>query len=94
MHERRRNAGQSSNLTPFLLGGIMGGVLGILLAPGPGCETRRRIRDVVLDARDLIESTVGRGIDVYEDARIAITSAVAAGKQAYIQEREKFQSPN
>jgi hypothetical protein len=31
-------------------------------------------------------------MDMYDNAKIAITSAVEAGKQAYFQEREKIQT--
>jgi gas vesicle protein len=83
---------QNSVLLPFLLGGIVGAAIGLLLAPKPGSETRRQIKDFASETRDKLTSTIGRGMDIYDDAKLAVTSAVDAGKQAYIQEREKFQT--
>ncbi len=84
-------AERRSVVVPFLLGGIMGALLGILLAPKSGNETRQQIRNLAIGTRDKVSSTVGKGVDFYDDAKIAIASAVTAGKQAYLQEREKFQ---
>ena len=54
---------------------------------------RRQIRNLASSATDKVSSTIGKGMDIYDDARIAVSSAVAAGKEAYLQEREKFQAP-
>jgi gas vesicle protein len=85
--------GRSSAVVPFLLGGLVGALLGLLFAPKPGSEMRRQIRNLASSATDRVSSTIGKGMDIYDDARIAVTSAVAAGKEAYLQEREKFQAP-
>jgi gas vesicle protein len=84
---------RTSVIVPFLLGGIVGAVLGLLLAPKPGNETRKRIRNFATDTTDKLSSSIGKGMDIYDDAKIAVTSAVEAGRQAYLQEREKFQAP-
>lgn len=83
---------KNSVLVPFLLGGIVGAAIGFLLAPKPGSEMRKQIKDFAADTRDKLSSTFGKGVDIYDDAKIALTSAVEAGKQAYVQEREKFQT--
>ncbi len=83
---------RKSVLVPFLLGGIVGAAIGLLLAPRSGSEMRKKIRELALDSRDKFSATLGKGLDFYDDAKIAVTSAVEAGKQAYMQEREKFQT--
>lgn len=76
-----------SAFVPFLLGGLAGLVLGVLLAPRPGREVRRQLWDVAKDA------TGTRGMEFYEEARAALSSAVRAGRQAYREERERLQAP-
>lgn len=82
----------NSVLVPFLLGGMVGAAVGLLLAPKSGSEMRRQIREFALDTKDKFSSSLGKGLDLYDDAKVAITSAVEAGKQAYTHEREKFQA--
>jgi gas vesicle protein len=89
----QQGPGRTSAVVPFLLGGIVGAVLGLLLAPKTGSETRKRIRNFAADTTERVTSTIGKGRDIYDDAKIAVTSAVEAGRQAYVQEREKFQTP-
>jgi gas vesicle protein len=83
---------RNSSLVPFLLGGIVGALGGLLFAPKSGSETRKQIRELAMGTKDGISSAVGKGMDMYDNAKIAITSAVEAGKQAYFQEREKIQT--
>lgn len=88
----KSGSSRSSTVVPFLLGGVVGMVFGFLIAPKSGSETRKQIQNIATDTRDRITSTIGKGIDMYDDAKIAMTSALSAGKQAYLQERQKFQT--
>lgn len=83
---------RESRIVPFLLGGIVGMAIGFLVAPKSGSEVRKQIKGIATDTRDRISSTIGKGVDMYGDAKIAMTSALEAGRQAYVQEREKFQT--
>lgn len=91
MNKEESAANGRSVLGPFLLGGIVGAAVGLLLAPKSGKELRDQIREIALDTKDKVSSSLDKGLDIYDDAKVAITSAVEAGKQAYSQEREKFQ---
>jgi gas vesicle protein len=82
---------ERSIMVPFLVGGIVGAALGLLLAPKPGREMRKQIKDFAVDSTDAIASAVRKGKDLYADTVTAVNSAIDAGKRAYIQEREKIE---
>ncbi|OGW41570.1 MAG: hypothetical protein A2010_18560 [Nitrospirae bacterium GWD2_57_9] len=82
---------QKSVMVPFLLGGLAGAALGLLLARKTGSELRMQIKNAATDTKERFSSTLGKGLDLYDDAKIAVSSAVEAGRQAYTQERQKLQ---
>lgn len=99
----RDNDGHSAGsvFISFLLGGIVGAGLAMLLAPQSGRETRKKIKEFAEDMRekadDYVEhikkgvtSTVEEGKDLYEEKKSAITAAVEAGKKAYEKEKERL----
>ncbi len=83
---------EKSILVPLLVGGVVGAALGILLAPKSGRETRKQIKDITLDTKDRITSAIGKGREFYEEAKVVVSNAVDAGKQAYADERRKFET--
>lgn len=91
-----------SVLLSFLLGGMVGAGLALLLAPQSGPETRKKIREFADDvrekstdymnhAREKVASTVEKGKDFFEEKKSVITAAVEAGKEAYQREVHKQQ---
>lgn len=80
---------ERSILVPFLVGGVVGAALGLLLAPKAGREVRKQIKDFAVDGKEKIVSAIGKTKEFYTEATTAVNSAIDAGKQAYIQEREK-----
>jgi gas vesicle protein len=89
-----------SVLLAFLLGGVVGAGIALLVAPQSGAETRRKIKDLAEEAQEKatefaaatkgkVNETVGKAKGFYEDKRSAITAAVDAGKQAYEKEVKK-----
>jgi gas vesicle protein len=82
--------GQNSILVPFLVGGIVGAALGLLLAPKPGREMRKQIKDFTADTKEKLSAAIGKGGEFYDEAKVAVSTAVDAGKNAYTQEREKY----
>ncbi len=83
---------QRSILVPLLVGGVVGATLGVLLAPKSGREMRKQIKDLTLDTTEKVTSAIGKGREFYKEARVAVGNAIDAGKQAYAEEREKFQT--
>ncbi|MDI6801323.1 MAG: YtxH domain-containing protein [Thermodesulfovibrionales bacterium] len=89
-----------SVLLSFLLGGMVGAGLALLLAPQSGQETRKKIREFADDVRDKatdyvghakekVTSVVEKGKDVFEEKKSAVTAAFEAGKEAYQKEVHK-----
>lgn len=90
----------SSVLLSFLLGGMVGAGLALILAPQSGVETRRKIKELADEAREKTSdyashvkgkaiSTIEKGKDVFEEKKSAISAAVEAGKEAYEKEVHK-----
>lgn len=89
-----------SVLLSFLLGGMVGAGVALLMAPQSGVETRRKIRemadeakekatDYVSHAKEMVSSTVEKGKGIYEERKSAVTAAIEAGKEAYEKEVHK-----
>ena len=100
---RHDDEGYSSGavLLSFLLGGMVGAGVALLLAPTSGRETRERIKELANDAKGKAEnyvdkvkekmtSAVDSGKDFYQEKKSIITTAVEAGKEAYEKEKERL----
>jgi gas vesicle protein len=83
---------QNSIVVPLLVGGVVGAAIGFLLAPKPGREIRKQIKDLAIDTKEKLSSAIDRSRGFYDDAKVVVSNAVDAGKQAYTQEREKFRT--
>lgn len=101
MRHDEEGCGASSTLLAFLLGGLVGAGVALLLAPKSGRETRLRIRETADDAMEKAEgyaeqakskviSAVEMGKNFVQEKRSIITSAVDAGKEAYEKEKERL----
>ena len=88
-------------LLAFLAGSVAGAVVGLLLAPSSGAETRRKIKATSLDTRDKAlekvdavksEAThlVERGKGKVAEVKTQVQSAVKAGKEAYSQKKDEL----
>ncbi|HIJ60167.1 MAG TPA: YtxH domain-containing protein [Nitrospirae bacterium] len=87
-------------LLSFVLGGIVGAGVAMLLAPQSGIETRKKIRDFVDDVsekatdyashtREKVMSTVEKGKDFIDEKKAALATAFEAGKEAFEREVRK-----
>lgn len=50
-----------------LLGGMVGAVVGLLVAPGPGVETRRRVTSRSIEEQEMLLRRAEMGMDVLPD---------------------------
>ena len=78
-----------SVVVPFLVGGLVGAGVALLLAPKSGRETRADIKDLAVKTKDTIASTIHRGRELYNESTAALSGAIEAGKAAYTEEKER-----
>jgi gas vesicle protein len=94
--------GAGSVFFAFMLGGIVGAGVALLLAPQSGRDTRQKIREFAEDVRDKaddyidtvkdkVSSTVHKGKDYIGDKKTLISTAVDAGKEAYAKEKKRLE---
>jgi len=50
-----------------LLGGLVGAMVGLLVAPGPGLETRRRLVSLSIEEEERLLRRAEMGMDVLTD---------------------------
>jgi gas vesicle protein len=90
MKEELTNKGNSI-LMPFLVGGVVGAGVALLLAPKPGKEVREDIKRFATSTKDRVTLAIDKGKELYDEGKTAVANAIEAGKTAYIQEKEKWQ---
>jgi gas vesicle protein len=78
-----------SVVVPFLVGGLVGAGIALLLAPKSGREIRTDIKDLAQKTRDNVASTIQKGKDLYQEGTSVISGAIEAGKAAYVEEKER-----
>jgi gas vesicle protein len=81
------------SLVAFLLGAAVGAGVALLVAPGSGEETRRRLGDA---ARRVGEGATDKLNTVKDEVRHRagdVRSAISAGKEAYRQSRSEEPAP-
>ena len=94
--------GASSLFLSFLLGGIVGAGVALLLAPQSGTETRRKIKEFAEDVKEktggyvdnvkeTVSSKINQGKEYVEEKKSIISTAIEAGKEAYVKEKEKHE---
>lgn len=100
MNNETHDSSASSIMFSFLLGGIVGAGLALLLAPQSGAETRKRITeasddlkhkadDLAKQARSSVESAIDRGREAFEEKKSTVVSAIDAGREAFHREKDK-----
>ena len=95
---------RSSRLAYFLVGGGIGAIVALLFAPRTGRETRDIIAQRTTDSRervasasrmtsekvsDYLDKGLEKGKETVSSQRDQISAAIAAGKQAYQEEKGK-----
>ena len=98
MGQEESSCNNGSVLLAFLLGGVVGAGVALLMAPKPGQETREQIKKLADEAKEKAEAyiedmkskaatVVEKGKELLEKEKTVISAAIDAGKEAY--EKEK-----
>ena len=80
---------ERSVIVPFLVGGLVGAGIALLLAPKSGREMRADIKDLALKTKDNVAATIQKGRELYDESTSAISGAIEAGKTAYVEEKQR-----
>lgn len=75
------NSGEG--ILAFLLGGVAGAVVGLLIAPCSGDETRRKVVDWIDENRDKARRLVEKEREFLQSKKEQVGAAWEAGKKAY-----------
>lgn len=95
-----RGFSTGSVLLSFILGGVVGAGIALLMAPQSGRETREKIKNLAEDikkktadytgqVKEKITSTVEHGKEFFDEKKSLLSTAIEAGKEAYGKEKEK-----
>jgi len=100
---QNENGGFSAGcvLLSFVVGGLLGAGVALLVAPKSGKETRQQLKELAEDVKEKAEgyieqmkeqvtTVVEKGKDLIEEQKSILVSAVEAGKEAYEKEKEKL----
>ena len=78
---------ERSILVPFLVGGVIGAGIALLMAPKSGKEMRKDVMDFAIRTRDTISATIDTSIDkskaLYEDGKTAVAGAIDNSSALY-----------
>ncbi len=96
----QRGYGRLRKFFSFLLGGVVGAGIALLLTPQPGSKTRQQIKEATRDMTDkagsyyghvkeTMDTAVSKGKEIVLEKKPLLTAAIEAGKQAYVEEKKK-----
>ena len=83
--ESEFNTSSGSWVLSFILGGLIGAAVALLLAPKSGRQTREQIKDLVDDAKERAE-------DYYDKAKSQISTAMQKGAEILEQKKAEVES--
>jgi len=90
-----KNDDFGSFVSGFMIGGLIGAAVALLLAPQSGEETRLMIRDKSIELKDQVESTAGdarvRAEELAKDARARASNAQKSGQVVLEQQKSRIE---
>jgi gas vesicle protein len=70
-------------LLPFLVGGVVGAGVTLLLAPKSGKEVRNDIKRFTHDSKERVSVAIDRGKEIYKDSIEKAAMTIDKGKDLY-----------
>jgi gas vesicle protein len=86
MKEELNNKGNPI-LMPFLVGGVVGAGLALLLAPKPGKEVREDIKRFAAISRGKVSFAIDKGKELYDEGRTSVANVIDKGREFYDERR-------
>ncbi len=83
--ESERDTTSGSWLLSFILGGLIGAAVALLVAPRSGRQTREQIKDIAQGAKD-------KAGGYYDQARSKMSAAMQKGAEVFQQKKEEMES--
>ena len=83
--ENEFSTSSGSWLLSFILGGLIGAAVALLVAPKSGRQTREQIKDIAEDAKE-------KAADYYDKAREQISTAMQKGAEILEQKKAELES--
>lgn len=91
--------GAGSWFLSFVLGGLIGAAVALLIAPKSGRQTREQIKDMAQDAKERagdyydqargkLSTAMQKGAEMFQQRKAEMESAAAQGKEAFRKARE------
>jgi len=90
----RQSSGILEFVAGFMLGGLIGATVGLLLAPQSGEETRAQLSERGIELRDQLQKRAGelseRVPTIVEEQRTRVQQAIERGKEAATKKRDEI----
>jgi len=80
---------ERSVIVPFVVGGLVGAGIALLLAPKTGREMRADLKNLASKTKEKIATSIDKGRELYQEGTVAFSEAIEAGKAAYVAEKER-----
>lgn len=99
LEENEYGASSGTWLLSFVLGGVIGAAVALLLAPKSGRQTREQIKEMAQEAKEKAEeyydeargkfsTAVQKGAEVLQQKKAEMESTIAGVKEAYHKAKE------
>ncbi len=72
----RERRGTGAFLEGIFIGAVLGGVLGVLFAPQPGEKTRKWLKDIKDENKDIIDEAIGNSESLINSAKQSIEDKI------------------